>query len=180
MPVPALSAPTPAGAVPADLELFCSREYPKIRGALHLYVGNEGVAAELVQETFVRVCRDWHRVSVMAQPGAWAHRVAMNLANSWFRRRKAERRAQQRDEATVGRRESIDPSTPPAVIAALRELRPQDRAVLVLRFYADLTLGEVADALGIPEGTAKTRARHGIARLRTMGILDEDEEVSCD
>lgn len=79
--------------VPVELEVFYMAEYPRVLGALSLYVGDAALASELAQEVFVRVCRDWPRVSTMERPGAWAHRVGMNLANSWFRRRRAEQRA---------------------------------------------------------------------------------------
>src|SRR5680860_1449248 len=84
-----------SGALTSDAELvaFCEREHPRLVGALSLYTNNTAVAEELAQEALVRVMDAWPRVRTMAAPGAWAHRVAMNLAASWFRRRSVERRA---------------------------------------------------------------------------------------
>ena len=79
--------------VPEDLARFCREQRPQLVGSLGLYCGDVGLAEELANEALARVCRDWNHVRDLERPGAWAHRVAMNLANSWFRRRGAERRA---------------------------------------------------------------------------------------
>src|SRR4051794_33589310 len=70
-----------------DVDGFCRREWPRLVGALSLFTGDADLAEELAQETLARVCRDWRRVSQLAAPGAWAHRVAINLARSHFRHR---------------------------------------------------------------------------------------------
>src|SRR5918992_733978 len=88
-----------SGGAPGDLTAFCRREHPRLVGALSLYCGDLFLAEELAQEALARVCRDWSRVRRMDHPAAWAQRVAINLANSQFRRRAAERRARQRLEA---------------------------------------------------------------------------------
>ena len=79
----------------AGLRDFCTAEYPRLLGTLTLYCNDRGVAEELAQEALARACVSWPKVRGMDAPGAWIHRVAMNLANSHFRRRGAERRAQQ-------------------------------------------------------------------------------------
>ncbi len=82
-----------------ELDAFCRREHPRLVGALTLHCGDRWVAAELAQEALARVCADWPRVSRMQAPGAWVHRVAMNLCTSHFRRRTAERAARARYQA---------------------------------------------------------------------------------
>lgn len=81
------------GAPPDDLSAFCQREHPRLVGALSLYCGDALLAQELAQEALVRVCQRWEQVHAKGSPQAWAHRVALNLAHSWYRRRSAERRA---------------------------------------------------------------------------------------
>jgi DNA-directed RNA polymerase specialized sigma24 family protein len=80
---------------PDDVALvaFCEREHSRLVGALSLYLNDPLLAEELAHEALIRIMDAWPRVSAMAAPGAYAHRVAMNLANSWFRRKAAERRA---------------------------------------------------------------------------------------
>src|SRR4051812_32240 len=75
-----------------ELVAFLEAEYPRLVGTLSLYCGNAESAEELAQEALARVCRDWAKVRKMNAPGAWAHRVAMNLAASHFRRRAATKR----------------------------------------------------------------------------------------
>ena len=77
------------------LEAFCRAEYPRLVGMLDLYCGDLGVAEELAQEALTRVYRHWKKVSALDKPEAWVRRVAINLANSHFRRRKAERKARE-------------------------------------------------------------------------------------
>jgi DNA-directed RNA polymerase specialized sigma24 family protein len=80
----------------ADLAAFCRAQYAGLVRALSLYCGDRDVAQELAQETIAIACRDWSKVKTADDPRAWLHRVGINLANSHFRRRKAERNAKQR------------------------------------------------------------------------------------
>ena len=59
---------------PADLVGFCLAEWSRLVGTLALFTGDADLAEELAQETIVRVCRDWRKVSSMDAPGAWAAR----------------------------------------------------------------------------------------------------------
>ncbi|MHB8467474.1 MAG: RNA polymerase sigma factor, partial [Acidimicrobiales bacterium] len=92
---PASGAVDEPGA-PPDLVTFCREEWPRLVGALALYCGDRDTAEELAQEALVRVWRHWPNVREAASPRAWAHRVAINLANSWFRATLARRRAMSR------------------------------------------------------------------------------------
>lgn len=161
-----------------ELILFCRTEYPRLVGALSLYCGDRHVAEELAQDAIVRVISDWPKVRRLQAPGAWAHRVAVNLANSQLRRRLAERRAKQRLSARAPRLHH-DPDTPTALMVreAVARLPKRQRAVVVLRFFADLSVREVADLLDCPEGTVKSLTAKALASLRAAN-LHELEEVS--
>lgn len=152
-------------------------QYPRVEGALVLYTGDRLRAQDLAQETFARVCQHWERVERMAAPGPWVHRVAMNLAHSAHRRRGAERRATDR---AIARGAGLDllVAEPDVVVAgalrtALLALPERERAVVVLRFYADLSVEDTASVLGIPSGTVKTTTRRAVAALRESGLLTE-------
>src|SRR5687767_8387960 len=82
------------GATTVTLELveFCRAEHGRLVGTLSIYCGDAYLAEELAQETLARVCKHWDKVRELESPGGWAHRVAMNLANSSFRSRAARRR----------------------------------------------------------------------------------------
>jgi DNA-directed RNA polymerase specialized sigma24 family protein len=77
---------------------LCEVVQPRLIGSLTLYTGDRLLAAELTQDALVKLLDRWDHVAAMDNPTAWAYRVAINLANSRFRRRRAERRARRRLE----------------------------------------------------------------------------------
>ncbi len=79
-----------------DVASFCDAEHVRIVRVVFGIVGDRHVAEDLAQETFVRVYLHWERVQAADSPQAWTARVATNLANSWWRRRYAEARANRR------------------------------------------------------------------------------------
>jgi RNA polymerase sigma factor (sigma-70 family) len=146
---------------------FVRREHPRLVRALTLYVGDEDTAWQLAQDAFVRAGERWSQVSGMAAPGAWVHRVWMNLASSHFRRRAAERRANRR---AAGRGEDAlvppDPGEALTVRAALGGLPERERQVVLFRYYLDYTVAETATALGLQPGSVKTMTYRALQRLR--------------
>lgn len=162
-------------APPDELRAFCTDAYPRIAGSLSLYTGDRGLAEELAQETFVRVCRDWKSVQSHPNPIAWTHTVAFNLAKSRFRRRKAQKRAIDRSgdnlRASLANAAAMpDDADVLAVREAVNALPEDQRAVVALRFYAGLSIDETAAALKIPEGTVKSRTTRAVASLRSAGL----------
>jgi RNA polymerase sigma factor (sigma-70 family) len=152
---------------PGDLAAFYAEQFDRVRGSLVLFTGSRDVGEELAQEAFVRACQHWDKVRAMDAPGAWVHRVGINLAISRGRKLRSERRPHRRLRDEV----LLDSVTGDADIrAALLALGSDERAVVVLRFYGDLSVAQVADVLAIPEGTVKTRTRTGLAALRESGI----------
>lgn len=161
----------------ADIELFCRSEWPRLVGSLFLVTGSRDLSEELAQETLARVWRDWRRVSKLERPGAWAHRVALNLVRSHFRRRSVARRRE--PVLAVGDRSpEPDTATAFAVRHAVLELPDRERIVLALRYFADLSVADTADAMRCPEGTVKTLTRQALARLRATGLVTDDDEES--
>jgi RNA polymerase sigma factor (sigma-70 family) len=157
----------------SDLASFCRQEYPRLVGALSLYCGDRFIAEELAQEAVARVCRDWNRVRSMEAPGAWAHRVAINLANSLLRRRTAERKAAQR-LASQGLAQFDEPDTSTAVALrqAVARLPRRQRAALVYRYYLDLSVREAAELMDCPDGTVKTLTAKAISNLRKEDLIE--------
>src|SRR5689334_16184895 len=162
-----------------DCDAFCRGLGPRLVGSLVLYCGDRAVAEELAQEALARAFERWERVGTMASPEAWTYRVAFNLARSGFRRRSVERRAHRRlRESLPGVVEPPD-ATAVAVRDAVAALAPRQRAVIVARFYAGLSVSEAAAALGCAEGTIKAHTAQAIANLRASGLADL-EEVAVD
>lgn len=154
--------------------VFCDREYPAIVGALSLWCGDRGLAEEVASEAFARAYRDWRRVQHLDAPGAWVRRVAINLANSVFRRRRAERRARRRLAATtVPESQESDGAQSLAVREALQQLREEYRIVLVLRYFLDLSIVEVAQTMGRSPTSVTTLTQRASAALRE--VLDDGD-----
>jgi RNA polymerase sigma factor (sigma-70 family) len=151
----------------AELVGFCRRVYPLLVGGMTMQCRDRGLAEEVAQETLVRVWERWPAVRAAASPEAWAWRVAMNLASSRFRRRAAERRALSR----LGGRSVADGAPPDAadrlaVRAAVAALPERQRAVLMLRFHADLPVADAAAALRCAPGTVKSLTSKAVDSLR--------------
>jgi RNA polymerase sigma-70 factor (sigma-E family) len=161
---------------PPGLEGFCESNKERLVGILTLHCGDPHTAEELAQETLVKVCIRWRSVERMMNPEAWMFRVAINLANSHFRRKAAERKAKTRLKADSYHRDP-DIADVVAVRQALADLPKRQRSVLVLRFYADLSVRDVAEALDMPEGTVKTLTHRGMNSLRTNMNLADLREV---
>lgn len=150
------------------LEAFCRREFPRLVGTLTLYCGDRDVAEQLAQEALLKTVRRWSSVSQMAAPGAWVHRVAINMANSFYRRRKAARRARRRQGAGDAGGVHHDPDTPDAVALreAVAELPRRRRTALVLRYYADLPAAQVAEHMDITTASVNSHVSRALSDLR--------------
>lgn len=136
-----------------------------------LLVDDRGVAEELVQDAFVATARVRARGGLL-DPGAapaYLRSAVLNRARSQLRKRDVRRRHL--------RSVAPPPSAPAAdgptlahdetrrMLDALARLPDRQRAVLVLRYYGELTEAEIADALGISAGSVKTHAHRGLAAL---------------
>ena len=160
----------------AEAEVFCRRIWPRLVGSMTLYCGDAGVAEEIAQEALSRVWTRWEAVRTMAAPEAWTYRCATNLANSWYRRRQAERRALGRATA-LRADEGADDAGRLAVRAAVSGLPTRQRTAVVLRFYADLPVGQVAELMGCAEATVRAHTFKAIAALRERGLADIEEDA---
>lgn len=163
-------------AAGAGLAEFCRREYPRLVGALSLYCGDPDVAEELAQEALIRAADRWPRVGEMAAPGAWVHRVGMNLCASWFRRKRAEWRANARvgaERTAAGR----DVASEVAVREELARLPRRQRRVVVLRYYLDLSVDDTGEALGLSATAVASLTHRALTRMRGQ-LLPAGEEAA--
>jgi RNA polymerase sigma factor (sigma-70 family) len=159
---------------------FCHRVRPRLVGTLSLLCGDGDTAEELAQETLARVWLRWSRVHELDEPLAiaWTCRVAVNLANSWLRRRIAERRARARLAArATDAHVDPDPADAVAIRRAVAALPRRRRTALVLRYYADLPVSEVAALMGGAPGTVKSLTSKALTALRRVEGMQVVEEV---
>ncbi|MFW5933453.1 MAG: RNA polymerase sigma factor [Actinomycetota bacterium] len=153
--------------MPDEFTAFCEAEHPRLVGALTLWCGSREVAEEVVQDAFARAYRDWSRVRGLDRPGAWVRRVAFNLATSRFRRWQAERRANRRHSGRPGQVvEPVDTVWAVTVREALGQLSAPQRTVLVLRYYLDLPVCEVAAITGRSESAVTSLTARALEALR--------------
>ena len=151
---------------------FYSVTRPKIVGALAVNIGDRDLAVEATDEALARAFQRWSKVTDLDNPGGWVYRVALNWATSVLRTR---RRRSSRPLFTEG---SVDPPTArePALMQAMAKLEDGQRAVVTCRYLMDWSVSETADALGIREGTVKSRLHRGLAVLRAeLGHLAPEE-----
>lgn len=168
----------PLVSPPPELTAMVSSEWPRLVGALALYTGDGALAEDLAQETVERLARNWKKVRRLDKPAAWTYQVGFNLARSHFRRLRTARRARSR-LATAETMNEPDPADAMAVREAVARLPDRERRVLLLRYWVGLPVAEVAAAIGCPEGTVKTLTRRAIARLRSDGLIDNEEEEAA-
>ena len=151
-----------------DFDQFVAANVDELLRTAYLIVWDQAEAEDLVQECLLKVARRWPQVRRMEQPRAYARRVLVNGALDG-----ASVRARRRRELAAGPPESAveaDPSaaldTRAELLQALGQLPGRQRAVLVLRYFNDLSETQVAELLGCSPGTVKSSASRGLARLR--------------
>jgi len=149
---------------------FVHASWPGLYRTAYLMLGDHQLAEDLVQTSLAKTYASWGKVKEPAAAPAYARVVLANTAASWFRRRGW--RNEHPTETLPDSGVEHDPSTRTAVVDALATLAPRQRAVVVLRYYDDLSVREVAHALGISEGTVKSQTSDALARLRH--VLGDD------
>ncbi|MCP3989702.1 MAG: sigma-70 family RNA polymerase sigma factor [Actinomycetia bacterium] len=148
----------------ASLRIVYIRDRTHLVGLARWIVGTQGVAEELVQDTFVHLLERPPRLDNPAALGSYVQRAVVNRSRSRLRRLALERRHARREKACDPPR-PVDDGGDPRLGVALRALPPRQRECVVLRFYADLTVAGIAEVLGISDGSVKTHLHRAMASL---------------
>ena len=168
---PALEAEQPPSAGLLD-EAF-ARHQGELLGTLFYLVGNLEDAKDALQETFIKCWKHREQVNEIQNLKAWIFRIALNTGRdlretAWRRKRQdlpedgaALASKQPAPETRLEREERLA-----AVRGAVSELRSEEQEVFLLRQNGQLSYDEIAEAVGIPLGTVKTRMRLAITKLR--------------
>lgn len=176
--------PVIASRGPTDEEFveLVHAAWPALYRTAVLLVRDHALAEDLVQTALARTYSHWHRIRDTGAAHAYARRTLVNAATSTFRRRsfRSERPTGDLPEPAVGRPET-GPDDRIDILAALARLTPKQRAVVVLRFYDDLSVQDTADALGVSTGTVKSQTSVALARLRVLlgDEVDLDEPATA-
>jgi RNA polymerase sigma-70 factor (ECF subfamily) len=156
------------GSTEAVEELF-RRHWPAAHRAAWLVVHDAAAAEDIAQEAFVSALRALDRFDRRRPLGPWLHRIVVNRAIDWSRARAL------RPEAGADTLpEAVSPEAcleiGEDVVAALADLGPEHRAVVVLRHLLGYTPGEIAAMLDLPRGTVNSRLRRALDALSlTLG-----------
>jgi RNA polymerase sigma-70 factor (ECF subfamily) len=162
------------------VEQLYRRHWGRAHRAAFLVVHDAAVAEDIAQEAFLAALRALDRFDRHRPFGPWLHRIAVNRAIDWARRRALRREVLPGEGgADPGRHEAAPASDPGTgggravgeeMLAALAALPPDQRGVVVLRHLLDYTPGEIARMLDLPRGTVNSRLRRGLDRLgRELG-----------
>ncbi|TDV53998.1 SigE family RNA polymerase sigma factor [Actinophytocola oryzae] len=153
----------------ADFTDFVAHRAPALlRTAFLLCGGDRGAAEDLLQEVLERVYPRWRRIKDRPEPYVRAA-LANAAANRWRARSRRVSEVpldQARDTTRSGHEHQV--VVHDEVVRALGELPPRMRAVLVLRFFDDMSEADVAKALRCSIGTVKSQTSRGLARLREL------------
>lgn len=158
---------------------FMTTRHATLRRRAHLLTGDPASADDLVQETLAKLYLAWHKVKDPHAVDAYARRIMLNEFNAGWRRpwRRRERSTDRLPEVAVHDR--VDEGSRREMWDFVQSLPPKQRAVIVLRYYEDLSEVEIAEALGISPGTVKSQASRALATLRNrapQSLTGREEE----
>jgi RNA polymerase sigma-70 factor (sigma-E family) len=157
----------------AEFDRFVAGRYASLVRSAFLLIGDRGEAEDLVQSALYRTFRSWHRLTAAEAAEAYTRTTMLRLALRWRRRRwRGEIPTDQVPEEAGRAGGSVSGVDAVDVGRALDSLPIQQRAVLVLRYFDDLSEAQTAAALGCSVGTVKSRASRAIAALRAGQRLD--------
>jgi RNA polymerase sigma-70 factor (sigma-E family) len=155
---------------------FASANARRLRHIARLLTGDPDRAEDLLQIALARSYRRWDRISRYDDPVAYVRRVMVNAHTDWWRRRwRHEVPTGQLPDGPTSGDLAADHADRDLLARALAGLSPRERAVVVLRYYADLSEQEIARTLGVAPGTVKSASARALAKLRISPDLAETE-----
>jgi RNA polymerase sigma-70 factor (sigma-E family) len=156
---------------------FVLGSQPALRRTAYLMCGDWALASDFVQEAYIRVYRHWPRLRGEAEARSYARKALVSVVIDAKRRRSS-------TEVPVG--EIHDHGGPDAsersvdrelLTRCLTQVPARQRACVVLRYYDDLSVVEVASVLGISEGTVKSQTARGLDALQAAFARETDDEL---
>jgi RNA polymerase sigma-70 factor (ECF subfamily) len=148
-----------------DFDALFRHHWPRAYRAAYLVVHDAAAAEDIAQEAFLAAIRSLDRFDARRPFGPWLHRIVVNRAIDWARARTL--RAETGGEALAREAapEAGHAGLPDRVLAGIRALPPDQRAVIVLRYVLEYTPGEIAGLLELPRGTVNSRLRRALDAL---------------
>ena len=147
-----------------DFSAYMEARQPSLLRTAYLLVGDQHTAEDLVQVAFAKLYLSWDKVRDGEALDGYVRRILVNEHNSLWRRAWKRREQTTDDVPEHGRSDSYDEGSD--LWAVIQTLPRRTRAVIVLRYYEDLSEAEIAETLGVTRGTVKSQASRGLALLR--------------
>ena len=152
----------------ASFEQFVAERSTALLRTAHLLTGDRGHAEDLLQTALIKTYRHWDRIRDRDDPSAFVRRVLVTTHAGWRRRLRVSEFVSTTPLLTGVSEPAFDTGDRQVMVAALAQLPPRMRAVLVLRYWEDLSEAGTAEVLGCSVNTVKTHASRGLARLREL------------
>ena len=164
------------GDSPANYDDAAFRDYVLARGTALLRMaimltGNKADGEDLLQAALAKTYLAWDKINDRAALDAYVRRAMVNTHISWWRRRRVEEFPTDElpDQAVADH--AVESDTAEVVRRALNRLPQRMRAAVMLRYFEDMTEAEVAEVLGVSQGTVKSTVSRAVAKLRTDADL---------
>ena len=159
-----------------DFDAYVRARTPALIRTAYLLTGDQHQAEDLVQDALIKTYRAWSRLR-NTNPDAYTRTVMYHLNISWWRRgRSAEIPTDRPPDGVDGPDEAGRSLNRLALQAALSQLTPRQRAVIVLRFFEDVTEVDAAYTLGVSVGTIKSTTSRALLKLRAVAAYLLDAE----
>jgi RNA polymerase sigma-70 factor (sigma-E family) len=157
---------------------FVVAHQAKLRRVAYLMCGDWQLASDHVQDALVRVYRHWPRLRIDREKLGYARRAVLSVVIDAKRRRSS---TEVPVDSVVDRLDGADAADRSAdrdlLSRCLAQVPARQRACLVLRYYDDLSVSEVATALGISEGTVKSQTARGLDTLQAAFARETDDQL---
>ncbi|WP_239456311.1 SigE family RNA polymerase sigma factor [Nocardioides solisilvae] len=166
-----------AAARDADFTAYMRSRQPSLLRTAYLLTGDLAGAEDLVQDAFAKLYLSWDKIRDRESLDGYVRRIVVNEHNSLWRRawKRRERSSDAVPDTAV--LDTYEDGEARALWRFVETLPPRQRAVVVLRYYEDLSEAEIAATLGISTGTVKSQASRALATLRERaGRTDREEE----
>jgi RNA polymerase sigma-70 factor (sigma-E family) len=157
-----------SGAGDGTFEAFVAERSTTLLRTAYLLTGDRGHAEDLLQTALIKTYRHWGRLTNREDPTAFVRRVLVTTHASWRRRVRVSEFVSSTPLLSGVSHPAFDLGERDAMTAALATLPPRMRAVLVLRYWEDLSEAGTAEVLGCSVNTVKTHTTRGLARLREL------------
>lgn len=150
-----------------EFRRFWEQTRDRVRAYMFCACSNASDADDLAQECYLRALRSWERFDGKGTRLAWLFAIARNTQVDWFRKRGREARLLATDDG-IHAWETSEPATDEveAIWRVVGNLGPEYQEAIHLRFAADLSYAEIAEMLGVPVGTVRSRLHRGLKAVR--------------